>query len=224
MSDAAAAARTVLFYFDLVSPYAWLAAQSIGRIEAAGVAVRCQPVLFAGLLNANGNTGPAEIAVKRRYTFRDVMRQAALLKLPFRGPPGHPFNPLLGLRMCTALPDDAQRRELMGALMACCWEQGGDISDPAVAQGVASSCGLDGALLVHAAGQPAIKQQLADATAQAVAADVFGVPTFAVDNELFWGGDRIDALLAYLGGARLDPLALSAFLGLPGSAHRPARR
>ncbi len=220
----AAGPRTVLFYFDLISPYAWLAAQSIGRLEAAGAAVRCQPVLFAGLLNAHGNTGPAEVAVKRRYTFRDVMRQAALLKLPFRGPPGHPFNPLLGLRMCTALPDEAQRRQLMRALMAACWEQGRDISDLAVAQDVASGCGLDGAELVRNAGHPAIKQQLADATAQAIAADVFGVPTFSVDDELFWGGDRIDALLAYLGGARLDEASLAAFLALPGSAHRALRK
>ena len=97
-------------YFDPVSPYAWLASATLARIDDAGVAVVLVPVLFAGLLNAHGNIGPAEMPAKRRYLFRDVMREAARRGLPFAGPPGHPFNPLLALRMCTALATSASAR------------------------------------------------------------------------------------------------------------------
>jgi 2-hydroxychromene-2-carboxylate isomerase len=152
--------------------------------------------------------------------FRDVMRQAALQGLPFEGPPGHPFNPLLPLRMCSAVADEAARRALMRGLMACCWQTGGDITDPATASAVADACGLNGAALLDAAGSANIKLQLAAATTEAVASDIFGVPTFRIGNELFWGGDRLDALLAHLAGQRIDETKLMRMMARPGSAHR----
>jgi 2-hydroxychromene-2-carboxylate isomerase len=126
------AMRQLDFFFDPISPYAWLAMRSLEPLEAAGVRVRFVPVLFAGLLKAHGNLGPAEVPAKRTYLFRDVMREAARRGLPFSGPPGHPFNPLTALRMCTALDDDTERRTLTLALTAACWENGEDISDASV--------------------------------------------------------------------------------------------
>ena len=78
----------VTFYFDPVSPYAWLAANALDRIEAAGAQIVFQPVLFAALLNAHGNIGPAEVPAKRAYIFRDVMREAARAGLAIQGPAG----------------------------------------------------------------------------------------------------------------------------------------
>lgn len=91
------------FYFDPISPYAWLAARQRRRIEDAGARLDFRPVLLAGLQIANETKGPAEVPSKREYTMRDVLRIATRLKIPFRGPPTHPFNPLRGLRMCIAL-------------------------------------------------------------------------------------------------------------------------
>jgi len=71
------ARRTLDVWFDPVSPYAWLALLSLDRLDAAGLRVRPIPVLFAGLLKAHGNLGPAEVPAKRTYLFRDVMRGAA---------------------------------------------------------------------------------------------------------------------------------------------------
>jgi 2-hydroxychromene-2-carboxylate isomerase len=213
-------AARVTYYFDPVSPYAWLAAGSLTRIEAAGAQVLVQPVLFAGMLNAHGQKGPAEIAAKRAYTFRDVMRQAARRGLPFTGPPGHPFNPLLALRMCVALDDQAERRRLALALMAACWERGDDISDAATLVRLAHTCDLDGAQLADAALQPAVKQRLAADTEQAIAAGVFGVPTFRYGDELFWGADRIDALLWRLQGNTIDEQQLADFLARAPLAQR----
>ena len=84
----------VTFYFDPISPYSWLASKALGRIAEVAGEIAFQPVLFAGLLNAHGQRGPAEIAAERRYMFRDVLREATRAGLPFAGPPGHPFNSL----------------------------------------------------------------------------------------------------------------------------------
>ena len=205
--------NTVRCYADPISPYAWLALTDLERIEAAGARVVLVPVLFAGLLNAHGNVGPAEIDAKRRYLFRDVMREAARRGLPFSGPPGHPFNPLRALRMCTAVADDARRRALFVSFLRATWERGEDLMDETVLVRLAQDAGLDGAALSAAAQSPGVKQALADATARAVGDGVFGVPTFEADGELFWGADRVDALLWRLQGNGIDEEALRAFLG-----------
>jgi 2-hydroxychromene-2-carboxylate isomerase len=216
----AAPSTVVEFWFDPISPYAWLAGRSLARLEDSGLRLRFVPVLFAGLLKAHGNIGPAELPAKRSYTFRDVMREAARRGLPFAGPPGHPFNPLLALRMCTALDDDDERRSLALALMAACWEDGEDISDAAVLARLALDAGFDGAALLERAGTPAVKQALAAATDAAIAEGIFGVPTFRTDGELFWGGDRIEALRWRLQGGAIDEAALAEFLAKPPLAQR----
>jgi 2-hydroxychromene-2-carboxylate isomerase len=213
---------TVRCHADPVSPYAWLGLRDLDRIEAAGACIVMVPVLFAGLLNAHGTIGPAEVDAKRRYLFRDVMREAARRGLPFAGPPGHPFNPLLALRMCTAVDDDAARRRLLVTLTCATWELGDDLMDEATLVRLADAAGLDGAALLAAARTPAVKQALADATARAAADGVFGVPTFRVGagDELFWGADRIDALLWRLQGNGIDEEALREFVGRKPLAQR----
>jgi 2-hydroxychromene-2-carboxylate isomerase len=212
--------RTVDAYFDPVSPYVWLAMRSLDRLEAAGVRMRFVPVLFAGLLKAHGNLGPAEVPAKRSYLFRDVMREAARRGLPFAGPPGHPFNPLAALRMCTALAGDEERRALALCLTAACWERGEDISDPETAARLADAAGFDGQALAERAATAEVKQALAAATEAAIAAGIFGVPTFALDGELFWGGDRVEALLWRLGGGAVDEGKLTEFLARAPLAQR----
>jgi 2-hydroxychromene-2-carboxylate isomerase len=210
----------VTFYFDPVSPYSWLASKALGRIEAAGAQLVVQPVLFAALLNAHGTTGPAEVPAKRAYIFRDVMREAARAGLAFKGPPGHPFNPLQALRMCLALTRQDERRHFALAVMGACWEQGEDVSDTAVLLKIAAACGLSGSAVQAAAQQPAIKMQLAGDTERAIADGVFGVPTFRYEGEPFWGADRIDALLARLQGKLIDEQALADFLARAPLAER----
>jgi 2-hydroxychromene-2-carboxylate isomerase len=216
------AVTTVRCYADPVSPYAWLGLRDLGRLEAAGARIVVHPVLFAGLLNAHGNIGPAEVPAKRRYLFRDVMREAARRGLPFAGPPGHPFNPLLALRMCTAVADDTARGALLMAFTCATWERGADLMDDATLVRLADEAGLDGAGLLAAAQTPAVKQALADTTAQAVADGVFGVPTFRIagDGELFWGADRIDALLWRMQGHGIDEDALREVVGREPMAQR----
>jgi 2-hydroxychromene-2-carboxylate isomerase len=215
----------VLVYLDPVSPYAWLGLHELGRIEAAGAVPVIVPVLFAGLLAAHGNLGPAEIPAKRRYVFRDVMREAERRGLRFVGPPGHPFNPLLALRVATAAPDEAARRRLLAALTCACWEEGADIADADTVRRIADTSGCDGAALLAAAQEQSTKATLASATAKAVEDGVFGVPTWRIegDAELFWGADRTDALLWRLHGHAIDEASLAAFLARPPAAVRGVR-
>lgn len=213
-------AKIVTFYFDPVSPYAWLAANCLHRLEAAGAQIVFQPVLFAGLLNAHGNIGPAEIPAKRAYIFRDVMREAAGAGLGFKGPPGHPFNPLLALRMCLSLTRQDERRRFAIAVMNACWVDGEDVSDIAVLLKLATACGLSAPVMQSAAQQAAIKMALAADTEKAILDGVFGVPTFRIGSELFWGSDRIDALIRHLQGKRIDEQALVDFLARAPLAER----
>lgn len=213
-------ARSVTFYFDPVSPYSWLAGRQLDRLDRAGLQVEMQPVLFAGLLGAHGQKGPAEIPAKRAYTFRDVMREAAGLGIRVVGPPTHPFNPLQALRMCVAVEDAAARRRLGLALMDAAWARGLDLTAGATLVQVAAENGLDGAALLARAQQPAIKEHLAAQTRAAVAAGIFGVPTFIFEGEIFWGADRIEALLRRAAGTTIDEHALARMLERPASAVR----
>lgn len=209
------------FYFDPISPYAWLAASKLDSLQAElGKAIVVRPVLFAGLLKAHGTKGPAEVDAKRRYTFRDVMRLASQFNLPFTGPPSHPFNPLLALRTCTAIENDEQRRTLALKLMQAAWEQGLDISTEAVVDQVLIQCEIDLAWAHEIVTQSDTKNALKTTTQQAVELGIFGVPTFKVDNELFWGVDRIDSLRHYMKGNSIDESALENVLSREPSALR----
>lgn len=210
----------VAFYFDPISPYSWLAGLQVGRLDAAGVQLDFRPVLFAGLLSAHGTKGPAEIPAKRAYTFRDVMRQAQGLGAAMTGPPAHPFNPLRALRMCIAIEDGTARRRFGLALMDAAWRRGLDITAPEQLKRVADENGLDGTALSARADDPAVKERLATQTNAAIAAGIFGVPTFVCEGEIFWGADRIDALLRRAAGHTIDEGFLATALGRPAAAAR----
>jgi 2-hydroxychromene-2-carboxylate isomerase len=193
--------KVVDFYFDFVSPYAWLAAHQLGAVrECAEVRFRYVPVLFAGLLDHHANVGPAEIPAKRRYTFVDAQRWAMHLGLEFKSPPAHPFNPLKPLRVTSAVEDERARERLAVALLDAAWSAGRDITSDAVIKEVASSAGADGNELLRRAQSEEIKQRLRQQTEGAVGAGVFGVPSFVVDREIFWGNDRLPFLQAHLQG------------------------
>ena len=215
----------LVFYFDFVSPYAFIAWTQVHAIaERNGRVVRPVPVLFAGLLDAHGTKGPAEIPAKRAYTFRDAYRKAHRLGLPvLKPPPSHPFNPLLALRVASAPLDTTMKRRLIDALYEATWVLGTGIETPEAVADAASRAGLDGAALVRDAQTPEAKQRLRDATEEAVAKGVFGVPTVLVDGEIFWGTDGLDLVESFLRGEDPVPKDLS-WAERPASAQRRAVR
>lgn len=179
-----------IWYFDVISPYAYLHLKQFARLPAA-LAIELRPVLFAGLLKHWGTKGPAELPTKRIHTYRQCVFTARQLGIPFRMPPRHPFNPLSILRLLIALGPTV---ETVTTAFDFVWRDGHDpVEDwPVLCErlGVAP----DTALIQDAA----VKQTLLDNTAAAAARGVWGVPTFDVDGELFWGADTVDWLNAFL--------------------------
>jgi 2-hydroxychromene-2-carboxylate isomerase len=204
------------FYFDFISPYAYLGWTQIHEIaNRHGREVRAIPVLFAAMLKHSGTLGPAEIPLKRIYIFKDTIRTARHVGVPFTAPPSHPFNPLLALRVATVEPS----REVIDALYRAIWAGGGGVETE---EAVASALGARGAELLAAANEPATKQKLRDATDAAIAAGVFGVPTMIADGELFWGVDSFPHLERFLAGRDpITPEDAAAFARLVPSANRP---
>ena len=211
---------TVELYFDPVSPYAWLAMEQVHRIEDVGVRIECKPILFAGLLNAWGTKGPAEVSAKRAYVFRDVMREAERLNLTFQGPPYHPFNPLAALRVIQVVEDADQRLKVAQKVCAAAWCQGIDISDESHLRAVLAHIGIDAEAVLAASTRPDNKTRLRNATQVAVERGIFGVPTFQFRGELFWGADRIDALLWALDGGTVNDSLYERVLLRPAATRR----
>ncbi len=189
------------FFFDPISHNAYLAWEAVGDVAARHErSLRPVPVLFAGLLEAWGQLGPAEIPAKRRWMGRDVVRKALDLGIPLAPPVSHPFNPLLALRVCGLEMADDDRHNAVTALLRAAWAQSRDITDREVVRDVLNEGGLPGDDFVHRADTPEAKARIRELTDQAVARDVFGVPTMIVDGKLFWGFDDLPSLDRSLAG------------------------
>jgi 2-hydroxychromene-2-carboxylate isomerase len=183
---------TLRWYFDFVSPYSYLHWQKVKRLPQFEH-IQPVPIAFGAVLHHLGNLGPAEIPAKRRFMYRQLLWTAQAEGTPLRFPPGHPFNPLAALRLCLAA---GASTAAVDALFDWIWRDGnaGDsaetLREPAARLGISD--------VEAAIGEPAIKEQLRRNTEAAIEAGVFGVPTLAIDGELFWGNDTHPLMAAVL--------------------------
>jgi 2-hydroxychromene-2-carboxylate isomerase len=199
--------RTVDWYFDFVSPFSYLCLHRLGEIS---IPITYKPVLFAGLLNHWGQKGPAEIPAKRRWTYRWCQWWALELGVPFRFPAEHPFNPLQYLRLalaCDSRPNAVKR------IFESIWMSGENATDPERFSRLCAELGVKNERLAE------MKDRLRKNTEDAAARGVFGVPSFVVDGEVFWGADAVGFVNAFLADAaivrndemrRLDALPVGA--------------
>jgi 2-hydroxychromene-2-carboxylate isomerase len=189
--------KTIEFYLDFISPYAWLGFDALPKaLQGIGHRVVHKPVLFAAMLKHHGQLGPAEIPAKRDWTYRQVLWQARQQGTPLQLPAMHPFNPLGLLRLATACDADGQpSRFVCEQVFRHVWCSGKDAADPQrLAQLQAQ---------LKPARDPSdadVKQALQAHTDEALAQGVFGVPSFRVDDKVFWGQDALPMLRAYLLG------------------------
>jgi 2-hydroxychromene-2-carboxylate isomerase len=203
------------WYFDFVSPFSYLQCE---RLQSHAQAIRPHPVLFAAILDANGQKGPAELPAKRVFTYRFVVWQAKALGIPLRFPHAHPFNPLPLLRLAIACDS---RLEAITRIFRFVWRDGRLPDLPIEWAELADDLGMQ-----HADARIAdsdVKNALRDETDEAIARGVFGVPTIAVGGELFWGVDATDMALEYIrAGARYADAEYTRVAALPAAATRGA--
>lgn len=177
------------WYFDFISPYAYLGLMRLGELPDVEIAYR--PVLFAGLLRHWDQKGPAEILPKRAWTYRACTWAASRLGIPFRFPAAHPFNSLPYLRLAIAAGSTAHA---VHRIFEALWTTAVDPADPSLIAELARSLAVDPADL----SRQQVKDTLRNGTEQAIARGIFGVPTLDVAGELFWGADATNFVCAYL--------------------------
>jgi 2-hydroxychromene-2-carboxylate isomerase len=200
----------ICWVFDLISPYSYLSLKQLPLLPA-GTQLELVPVLFAGLLNHHGHVGPAEIASKRRFTYRFIVWRARKMDVPLKMPPAHPFNPLSALRLVIAAGSDRRSVETAFDFV---FGQGRDVADPAVLADLGRELGIEAVEV--ALNDPEVKQTLRNNTDWAIERGVFGVPTFVIGDELFWGHDAFDMAVDYLRDpARFNDREMSRIDTLP---------
>lgn len=185
--------KHVTFYLDFISPYAYLAFEQLpGALKGLSYSVDYKPVLFAAFLKHHGQLGPAEIAPKRDWTYRQVSWLAHQHGIPLQLPARHPFNPLALLRLAVAA---GANRYACETIFRHAWRGGEHADDAQRLQALQE--------LLQPQRDPAsdaVKAELKANTDEALARGVFGVPTCEVDGKLFWGFDALGALRACLEG------------------------
>jgi 2-hydroxychromene-2-carboxylate isomerase len=207
------------WYFDFISPFSYLASERLAMLAPA-IRVRYRPVLFAALLDASGQKGPAEIAAKRVFTYRFVVWQARKWGIPVKFPHEHPFNPLPLLRLaiaCDCAPEAVQR------IFRFVWRDGRLPDLPIEWAELAHDLRMPDAMRRIA--DPDVKEQLRRNTDEALARGVFGVPTLAIGDALFFGADAMEMARDYaVAGCRFDDPEFARVSTLPEGARRTAAR
>ena len=188
--------KTVQFLFDFGSPNAFLAHRVVPEIEKrTGAKFEYVPVLLGGIFKATGNKSPMEafghiknkIAYERLETERFVRRHHIE---DFKFNPFFPVNTLNLMRMAVAAKEEGILPRTMDAVFHHMWVEPKKMDDPEIVKAALSRSGLDPALLERAQ-SPEVKAKLIANTEDAVARGVFGIPSFFVGKELFFGKDRL---------------------------------
>ena len=193
------------FYYDIVSPFAYLYIKQRQRLEKK-LEITPLPILLGGLLRAADNKGPGEVAAKRPHTYQFCVWQAEKLGIPFRFPEHHPFMTVSPQRLLVEKNADWSMVERAFDYV---WVEG---KDPNLSW--SEFCLFLGLPADTAKpDNPEVKAQLIRNTNQAKAAGAFGVPALIVNQHCFWGVDTIDWVLDYLARPGMFEEASYAYAG-----------
>jgi 2-hydroxychromene-2-carboxylate isomerase len=189
--------KHITFHFDVISPYAYLAFEKLPEaLKGLSYEVEYRPLLFAGLLKHHGQLGPAEIAPKRDWTYRQVLWLAHAHGIPMQMPAAHPFNPLPLLRLALACGSEGRiSRYVAETVFRHVWRGGADAADASRLEELRA--------LLQPQRDPAgdaVKGELKANTDAALVRGLFGVPTCEVDGRSFWGFDGLPMLREFLQG------------------------
>lgn len=190
--------KTIDFIFDFGSPNAYLAGKVLPKIAArTGAQINLIPALLGGIFKATNNRSPAEAfgPVKGKLAYEQLETRRFIARhglTAFRFNPHFPVNTLLIMRALIAARRLGVGERYLEVVLAAMWEAGEKMDDPQVVARVLAAAGLDAEALLTATQDPEVKAELIANTEAAVARGVFGIPTFFVGEEMFFGKDRLD--------------------------------
>jgi 2-hydroxychromene-2-carboxylate isomerase len=198
-------AKTIDFIFDFGSPNAYLAWKVLpGVVARTGASVNLIPCLLGGLFKLTNNQPPmaafgpvkGKLAYERRETERFIAKHGIA---GFRFNPHFPVNTLLIVRGLVAARRMGVGEAYLEAVLKAMWEDGQKMDDPEVVAEVLSAAGLDARAILEATQDPAVKAELVANTEAAAERGAFGIPTFFVGEEMFFGKDRLGQVEEELG-------------------------
>jgi 2-hydroxychromene-2-carboxylate isomerase len=189
------------FYFDFASPYGYLASREIDDLAGRhGRQVSWRPILLGVVFKVTGMQANVLQPLRGDYLRRDIQRCARQVGAPLTMPAQMPMNPVAASRAYYWLLDEdaGLARRLAQAVFHAHWGEGRDVAAPEAVAELAAGLGLDRAAVLAGMQQPAVKERLRAETETAIARGVFGAPFIFVDDEPFWGADRLPQIEAWL--------------------------
>lgn len=193
-------AEPIDFYFDFSSPYGYAASGRIDAIAARhGRDVRWRPILLGAVFKVTGGQPLVAVPMKGDYSRRDFARTARLMGLPFTMPPTFPFASVPHARAFYWIEgqDASKARMFARGVYQLIFGEGRDVTADDLAR-IAGQLGYDAADLASGMAEPAIKDRLKAEVDTAIARGVFGSPFIFIDDEPFWGSDRLDQVDRWL--------------------------
>ena len=187
-------AKQVEFYFDVGSPYSYLAYKALPGIAAAhGAQIVWRPMLLGGVFKATGNRSPVETPAKGKWMHQDLQRWAQHYRIAFNHNPYFPINTLTLMRGAVGMQAQGPIfHKYMDAIFHAMWGEPRNLGAADELAAVLRQAGIDVDAFQSMVNDPAVKEQLKKNTEEAVARGVFGAPTFFVGDELHWGQDRLE--------------------------------
>ena len=195
--------KTIEFHFDFGGPNSYLAHKVLPDLAARiGAQIVYVPILLGGLFKLTNNQAPliryAETPAKQKYESLEFARFVKAHDIPFKMNPHFPINSLYLMRGAVAALHLGCFMPYVEAIMAAMWEDGANTGDLAVVKEVLDKAGLDSTAILTKAEDPEVKAALTTNTEAAAARGAFGVPTFFVGDEMFWGKERLGQVEAAL--------------------------
>ena len=186
--------KSVEFYFDLGSPYSYLAYYRLLQIaEQQEIQVVYKPILLGGVFKATGNRSPIEIPVKGAYSILDMQRWAEYYQIPMQMNPHFPMNTLTLMRILTGvqLLHLEKFEQVLKLLFDAMFGTPQNLNEPTVLAEVLEPSGFSVEDIMSMVQSEVVKQKLITETEQAIQRGIFGAPTFFVGDEMYWGQDRL---------------------------------
>ena len=184
------------FYFDFISPYAFLAHKRIRKIEKQmNIKINYKPILLGGLHNLSGITAPAFINSKAKYMIKDCKLWAEKYGISFRFNNYFPIN-TLNLMRCVLIAEKKKFSSVfINKIFDSIWKDGLNLNDSIIIEKLLKNLDLNPKAFLVEATEAKNKDELKKRTNDAIKKGIFGAPSFIINNKMFWGQDRLEFVL-----------------------------